>query len=152
MKKNILTTTLFAATIILVGNGCPSTLITEIEQNPLNSKSATPTTAASAAPTSPVLEVEADLSAQENATPRERGMARIHVLSAATKLPIAGITLVVENSSQTKVTNSAGWAEFPASTGNIYVPKLNGFLASQVVSTADGNENGDITILLTPEK
>ncbi len=84
-------------------------------------------------------------------TPRERGVVRIKVNSAKTKLPVSGVIIVTEGMSgaeTVKKTNLEGWVEFPQTWGNVYIPKMGGYKFSEVVNTMDGDKDGNITLLL----
>lgn len=83
-------------------------------------------------------------------SPRARGKVRIIVKSSVTKLPVAGMPVVIEHSGGKK-TNLEGWAEFNQSDGNVYVAGGNGFHSSEVVSTMNGDEKGIITIYIKPK-
>lgn len=82
-------------------------------------------------------------------SPRTRGKVRIIVKSSATKLPVAGIPVVIEHSGGKK-TNLEGWVEFNQSDGNAYVAGGKGFHSSEVVNTMNGDEKGIITIYIKP--
>lgn len=150
MKKFLVSGALIVTVLVLVGAGCSQTPL-ETGDNVESSVYGEPSTSITAGETfsASAVETSSDVVALSS---RQRGMVRIYVVSAATKLPVAGVPLVVEHSSENKITNAEGWVEFKAATGNVYVPKMNGFLASSVVSTANGDAAGEIVITLQPEK
>lgn len=163
MKNFLLIGSLFLM-VILLGAGCSNNgKMTEVDYygNPTKDEDSVPTdeekppAAAVIPPASsgdtPIVSEDVKPSVA-SLSPTERGMVRIKVIGAQSKLPVPGVVVVVEHSSENKTTNAEGWVEFPIATGNVYVPANIGYKGSGNINTFGPSENGVITVLLYPTK